>query len=102
MPRMVRMGTRPRGRTNRTLLYLRISRTKLEKASSTLILCLADVSIKRQPKCFARSRPSVCVMEGVSDAIPAAVRDFEEEGRIRYHSCRVGAQIRGRNFFRRR
>ena len=41
-----------------TLLYLRISRTKLENASSTLIRCLADVSIKRQPKCFARSRPS--------------------------------------------
>ena len=44
--------------TERTLLYLRISRTKLENASSTLMRCLAEVSIKRHPKCLARSRPS--------------------------------------------
>lgn len=44
----------------------------------------------------------VCVMEGVSDAVPAAVRDFDEEGRIRYHSCRLGARIRGRTCLRRR
>lgn len=42
----------------RTLLYFLISRTKLVKASSTLIRCLADVSMNLQPKCFARSRPS--------------------------------------------
>lgn len=41
-----------------SLLYLRMSRTKLEKASSTLTRCLADASMKRQPKCLASSRPS--------------------------------------------
>ena len=41
-----------------TLLYFLISRTKLLKASSTLIRCLAEVSINLHPKCFARSRPS--------------------------------------------
>jgi len=41
-----------------TLLYFRISRTRLVKASSTLIRCLAEVSINLQPKCLARSRPS--------------------------------------------
>jgi hypothetical protein len=43
----------------RTLLYLRISRTRLLKASSTLIRCLAEVSMNLHPKCLARSRPSV-------------------------------------------
>jgi hypothetical protein len=43
----------------RTLLYLRISRTRLWKASSTLMRCLADVSMNRHPKCLASSRPSV-------------------------------------------
>ena len=51
-------GHEAESKIDRTLLYLRISRTKLEKASSTLIRCLAEVSIKRQPKCLARSRPS--------------------------------------------
>ena len=41
-----------------TLLYFRISRTRLVKASSTLIRCLAEVSMNLQPKCLARSRPS--------------------------------------------
>jgi hypothetical protein len=41
-----------------TLLYRRISRTRVEKASSTLIRCLAEVSINLQLKCLARSRPS--------------------------------------------
>ena len=50
-----------RNRTERTLLYLRISRTRLLKASSTLIRCLADVSMNLHPRCLARSRPSVIV-----------------------------------------
>ena len=41
-----------------TLLYFRISRTSWLNASSTLIRCLAEVSMNLQPKCFARSRPS--------------------------------------------
>lgn len=41
-----------------TLLYLRISRTRLLKASSTLSLCFAEVSMNWQPKCLASSRPS--------------------------------------------
>lgn len=49
----------PLNRNNRTLLYFLISRTRLLKASSTLIRCLADVSINLQLKCFAKSRPSV-------------------------------------------
>ena len=54
-------GRLKKEKKDRTLLYLRISRTKLENASSTLILCLAEVSIKRHPECFARSRPSARV-----------------------------------------
>lgn len=42
----------------RTLLYFLISRTRLVKASSTLMRCLAEVSMNLQPKCLARSRPS--------------------------------------------
>lgn len=41
-----------------TLLYFLISRTRLLNASSTLMRCLADVSMNLQPKCLARSRPS--------------------------------------------
>jgi len=33
------------------------SRTRLLKASSTLIRCLADVSMNLHPKCLAKSRP---------------------------------------------
>ena len=49
----------------RTLLYLRISRTRVVNASSTLIRCLADVSMNLQLKCFARSRPSVEVVQSI-------------------------------------
>ncbi len=50
-------------------LYLLISRTRLLKASSTLIRCLALVSMKRHPKCFANSRPSaIARSRGVSRA----------------------------------
>ena len=75
--------------TQLTLLYLRISRTKLENASSTLIRCLADVSIKRQPKCFARSRPS----EGNQLSPPligrtrGAYRSFQPDVRTRGRTC---------------
>ena len=41
-----------------TLLNFLISRTRFMNASSTLIRCLADVSMNLQPKCLARSRPS--------------------------------------------
>jgi len=42
-----------------TLLYFLISRTRLLKASSTLMRCFADVSMNLHPKCLARSRPSI-------------------------------------------
>jgi hypothetical protein len=45
-----------------SLLYLLISRTRFVNASSTLIRCLADVSMNLQPKCLARSRPSEASM----------------------------------------
>ena len=54
------------------LLYLRISRTKVVKASSTLIRCLADVSMNRQLKCFARSRPSGQMIDSLAE--PYGVR----------------------------
>ena len=53
---------KPQGRkAKRTLLYLRISRTRLLKASSTLIRCLADVSTSLHPRSLASSRPSAAI-----------------------------------------
>ena len=49
----------PPGCDDMSLLYLLISRTMSKKALSTLTRVLADVSMNLQPKCFARSRPSV-------------------------------------------
>lgn len=59
----------------RTLLYFLISRTRLLKASSTLILCFADVSINLHPKCLAKSRPSeklmrICCQRLGGEAVP--------------------------------
>lgn len=54
----VRHDVRRQRSSNFTLLYFLISRTRLLNASSTLIRCLAEVSINLQPKCLARSRPS--------------------------------------------
>ena len=51
-------GERVSERVRPTLLYRRISRTRLQNASSTLMRCLAEVSRNLAPKCFARSRPS--------------------------------------------
>ncbi len=54
----IRIDVTPGEKTKQTLLYLRISRTRLMNASSTLIRCLAEVSMNLHPKCLARSRPS--------------------------------------------
>lgn len=42
-----------------TLLNFLISLTSWLNASSTLMRCLAEVSMNLQLKCFARSRPSI-------------------------------------------
>lgn len=41
-----------------TLLYFLMFLTSSMKASSTLTLCFADVSMQVVPKCLASSRPS--------------------------------------------
>lgn len=46
-------------RVRRTLLYFLMFLTSSMKASSTLTLCFADVSMHVVPKCLASSRPSV-------------------------------------------
>lgn len=74
-----------------TLLYLRISRTRLVKASSTLIRCLAEVSMNLHPKCLARSRPS-----------NAMVMTRRTRTNRMYRSCRLGVHIPSRTCLRRR
>lgn len=57
-----------------SLLYLRISRTRLLKASSTFMRCFAEVSMNRHPKCFASSRPSVQRLPSAKqDKVPPAL-----------------------------
>ena len=72
-----------------TLLYFRISRTRLVKASSTLIRCLADVSINLQPKCLARSRPSTNRKKNPSQISFTSLIFVLEP----YHSCQLDVHI---------
>lgn len=64
-----------------TLLYCLISRTSWWKASSTLILDLADVSMNWQPNCLARSWPSVIGKQCVCK--PILKWEPEEDGKRR-------------------